>query len=48
MIVGWLKVQTGSLYVGLAVVAIIGLVGVVLVLTTLPVKASAETNIKLA
>jgi D-galactonate transporter len=47
-IIGWLKVQTGSLYVGLAVVAIIGLVGVVLVLTTLPARASAETKIKLA
>ena len=47
-IIGWLKVQTGSLYVGLAVVAIIGLVGVVLVLTTLPAKAPAETNIRLA
>ena len=47
-IIGWLKVQTGSLYVGLAVVAIIGLVGVVLVLTTLPGKVSAETNIRLA
>jgi hypothetical protein len=43
-IIGWLKVQTGSLYVGLAVVAIIGLFGVVLVLTTLPAKAFAETN----
>jgi hypothetical protein len=30
------------------VVAIIGLVGVVLVLTTLPARASAETKIKLA
>jgi ACS family phthalate transporter-like MFS transporter len=47
-IIGWLKVQTGSLYVGLAVVAIIGLVGVVLVLTTLPAKASVETNVRLA
>jgi ACS family phthalate transporter-like MFS transporter len=47
-IIGWFKVQTGNLYVGLAVVAIIGLVGVVLVLTTLPAKASAETSIKLA
>jgi D-galactonate transporter len=47
-IIGWLRVQTGSLYVGLAVVAIIGLVGVVLVLTTVPAKVSAETHIKLA
>jgi ACS family phthalate transporter-like MFS transporter len=47
-IIGWLKVQTGSLYVGLSVVAIIGLVGVVLVLTTLPAKTSAETSVKLA
>jgi nitrate/nitrite transporter NarK len=47
-IIGWLKVQTGSLYVGLAVVAIIGIVGIVLVLTILPAKTSAETSIKLA
>ena len=48
-IIGWFKVQTGNLYVGLAVVAIIGLVGVVLVLTTLPAKAApAEASIKLA
>jgi ACS family phthalate transporter-like MFS transporter len=47
-IIGWFKVQTGNLYVGLSVVAIIGLVGVLLVLTTLPARAVAKTNIKLA
>ncbi|QPF88195.1 MFS transporter [Bradyrhizobium genosp. L] len=47
-IIGWLKVQTGSLPLGLAVIAIFGLVGVVLVLTKLPAKVSPETKVKLA
>lgn len=47
-LIGWLKVQTGSLYVGLAVVAMIGLIGVVLVLTTLSAKVSTKTDVRLA
>jgi D-galactonate transporter len=44
-IIGWLKVQTGSLYAGLAVVALIVLAGVVLALAALPAKAPSRTQV---
>jgi nitrate/nitrite transporter NarK len=44
-IIGWLKVETGSLYVGLAAMALIVLAGVVLVLLTLPARVASGTQV---
>ena len=44
-IIGWLKVQTGSLYAGWAVVALIVLAGVILPLPRAPANAPSRTQV---